>query len=239
MARTKTTTHHPELHRSRHSAVVALATAIAIVVLPTTTPPPASVFSPPPSIVPRLLSPPIPPISGTIPSSSTPQPSVASKASDFADENEEEKKSTNEEDDNLSAEETVFVVLSRAKKGKQKVDECSNVADLPVEHQNIIQPSDIPTSATHPQLFEQSLLHKGNHVFTPLNYKFGTLDAQAQFHKFISNRDFVLEFNVKEDDIREICLVELIDHCGIQKLLGWTGRLCETVIKELLANISR
>ncbi|KAL2501411.1 hypothetical protein Fot_35259 [Forsythia ovata] len=42
-----------------------------------------------------------------------------------------------------------------------KVDERSNIDDLLAEHQNIGQPSpDIPTSATHPQLFEQSLLRK-------------------------------------------------------------------------------
>ncbi|KAL2501845.1 hypothetical protein Fot_35710 [Forsythia ovata] len=50
---------------------------------------------------------------------------------DFADENvEEEEESTNEEDDELSAEETVPVRLSRAQKGKQKIDERSNVADF-------------------------------------------------------------------------------------------------------------
>ncbi|KAL2539282.1 Envelope-like protein [Abeliophyllum distichum] len=48
-----------------------------------------------------------------------------------------------------------------------------------------------------------------------------------------------MEFNVKEDVIREADLVELIEHWGIQKLLGWTGRPCESLIKEFLANISR
>ncbi|KAL2537322.1 Uncharacterized protein Fot_18713 [Forsythia ovata] len=82
--------------------------------------------------------------------------------SDFADENvEEEEESMNEEDDNLSAEEFVPVRLSRAQKGKQKIDERSNVSDIPTEHQNFGHPSsDVPTSATHPQLFEQSLLRK-------------------------------------------------------------------------------
>ncbi|KAL2508018.1 Uncharacterized protein Fot_31665 [Forsythia ovata] len=142
--------------------------------------------------------------------------------SDFADDNvEEEEDSTNEEGDNLSAEESVPVKLSRAQKGKQKIDESLNVADLPTEHQNVGYPSsDVPTPKTHHQLFEQSLLRKGNHVSTSLNYKFWTLDAQAQFQKFISNRDFVMEFNVKEDILREADLVELIEHWDIQKMLG-------------------
>ncbi|KAL2538104.1 Uncharacterized protein Fot_19495 [Forsythia ovata] len=82
--------------------------------------------------------------------------------SDFADENvEEEEESSNEEDDHLSAEESVPVKLSRAQKGKQKIDEGSNVADIPTEHQNVGHPSfNVPTSATHPQLFEYSLLRK-------------------------------------------------------------------------------
>ncbi|KAL2538550.1 hypothetical protein Fot_19941 [Forsythia ovata] len=241
MARTKTTTYHLEIRCSCRGA----ATATAAVVPPATTPPPALVFSPPSSAAPRLLPPLIPPISGTIPSFSVPQPIVAASegpsttaiptrvtsqeefdedtgsdhgtgsqsgsesedslmespqtehleeeqqklGSDFADENdEEEKESTNEEEDNLSVEETILVRLSRAHMGKQKIDERSNVADRPTEHQNIGHPSsDVPTSATHPQLFEQNLLCKGDRVFTHLNYKFGTLDAQAQFHKLISN----------------------------------------------------
>ncbi|KAL2559493.1 Uncharacterized protein Fot_04232 [Forsythia ovata] len=77
--------------------------------------------------------------------------------SDFVYENvEEDEESMNEEDDNLSAEKSVSVRLSRAQKGKQKIDKRSNVADLPTEHQNVGHPtSDVPTSATHPHLFEQ------------------------------------------------------------------------------------
>ncbi|KAL2530341.1 Uncharacterized protein Fot_22942 [Forsythia ovata] len=56
---------------------------------------------------------------------------------------------------------TVPVRLSRAQKGKQKVDERLKIADLPTEHQNIGNPSsDVLALATHPQLFEQSLLRK-------------------------------------------------------------------------------
>ncbi|KAL2520271.1 hypothetical protein Fot_24194 [Forsythia ovata] len=73
--------------------------------------------------------------------------------SEFADENvEEEEESTNEENDHLSTEESVPVRLSRTQKGKQKIDERVNNAGHPS--------SDVPTSATHPQLFEQSLLRK-------------------------------------------------------------------------------
>ncbi|KAL2538658.1 hypothetical protein Fot_20049 [Forsythia ovata] len=73
MARTKTTTYHLEIRCSCRSA----ATATATVVPPATTPPLALVFSPPSLVAPRLLPPLIPPISGTIPSSSVHQPIVA------------------------------------------------------------------------------------------------------------------------------------------------------------------
>ncbi|KAL2554620.1 Uncharacterized protein Fot_08239 [Forsythia ovata] len=207
MARSKTTTHHPEMRRSRRGA----ASASAAAVLPASTPSPALVASTPPS-APPVLTP------SLAPSSSSPQPTAATSAvpstaaiptpvtsqveldedtgsengtgsqsgsesedrsgesprtgnleeeqqksgSDFADENvEEEEESSNEEDDHLSAEESVPVRLSRAQKGKQKIDERSNVGDIPTEHQNVGHPSsDVPTSATHPQLFEQSLLRK-------------------------------------------------------------------------------
>ncbi|KAL2536107.1 Germin-like protein [Forsythia ovata] len=208
MARSKTTTHHPEIRRSHRGAASATTTGVP----PASTPPPAPVVSPPPPAAPVL-----PP--SLAPSSSSPQPTAAASAvpstaaiptpvtsqgeldedtgsdngagsqfgsesedssrgspqtehleeeqqksgSDFADENvEEEEESSNEEDDHLSAKESVPVRLSRAQKGKQKIDERSNVADIPTEHRNVGHPSsDVPTSATHPQLFEHSLLRKG------------------------------------------------------------------------------
>ncbi|KAL2529350.1 Uncharacterized protein Fot_21951 [Forsythia ovata] len=197
---------------------VAAATYTAAATLLVTTPPPEPFISPLSSIVPHLLSPPILPLSGTIPSSSIPQPlathegpstaaiptrvtsqrefdedtvsyhgtgSQSSSKSEESSEDEEKKESSNDEDNVFSDEHDASIHFTRAQKGKQKVDERStersNIADLPIQHQNIRQPSsDIPTLAIHPQLFEQSFLHKDNHhVFIPQNYKFGTVDAQA------------------------------------------------------------
>ncbi|KAL2488855.1 Uncharacterized protein Fot_42147 [Forsythia ovata] len=181
MAGSKTTTNHSEICRSRCGTTTATTAAVP----PTTTPPPrALAVSPPPSVAPPLLLPPDPP-------SSTPQSTAAAiltqvtshefeeslreslqtehleeeqqnSGIDFADENvEEEEEYTNEEEDDLSAKETVPVRLSCAQKGKQKIDERSNIVDLPSEHQNIEHHSSyVPTSTTHPQLFEQSLLRK-------------------------------------------------------------------------------
>ncbi|KAL2488969.1 hypothetical protein Fot_42261 [Forsythia ovata] len=70
MARTKTTTHHPEVRRSRRG------TAAAPLV---TTPPPTPFILSLPSTVPCLLPPPVVSLSRTIPSISVPQPSAASE----------------------------------------------------------------------------------------------------------------------------------------------------------------
>ncbi|KAL2529363.1 hypothetical protein Fot_21964 [Forsythia ovata] len=73
MAKTKTTTDHPEIHRSYHCAATTTAASVPLA----STPPQAPVVSPPPSAAPRLLPPHVPPISRTIPSSSAPQPTAA------------------------------------------------------------------------------------------------------------------------------------------------------------------
>ncbi|KAL2487801.1 hypothetical protein Fot_41093 [Forsythia ovata] len=73
MARSKTTTHHSEIRRSRRGAATTIATAVH----PEFTPPRALVVSLPPSAAPRLLPPLVPPVSGTISSSLIPQPTAA------------------------------------------------------------------------------------------------------------------------------------------------------------------
>ncbi|KAL2501425.1 hypothetical protein Fot_35273 [Forsythia ovata] len=186
MARSKTTTHHLEIRCSRRGA----ATARPTYVPPASTPPPAPMVSPLPSAAPSLLSPPVPPSSAPQSTAATssdhgtgsqygsesegssresPQTEHLEEeqqksGSNFADENvEKEEESTNEEDDDLSDEETVPVRFLPIQKGKQKIDERSNVVDLPSSHQNNEHPSsDIPTSATHPQLFEKSLIRKAH-----------------------------------------------------------------------------
>ncbi|KAL2544800.1 hypothetical protein Fot_14033 [Forsythia ovata] len=107
----------------------------------------------------------------------------------FAIDNEEENESSDVEDNDFNDEHDASVLFTCAQKDKQKVDEhsieCSIIVDLPAEHW---QPSPaIPTPTTHHQLFKQSLFHKGNNVFTHLNYKSRTLDAQAQFHNLDLN----------------------------------------------------
>ncbi|KAL2514998.1 hypothetical protein Fot_28969 [Forsythia ovata] len=200
MARSKTTTHHPEIRHSRRGA----ASASAVAVPPASTPPPTPVVSPPLSATLALLH-------SLALSSLAPQPTAATSKVPSTAAIPTQVTSQGELDEGTGSDNGTG--LSRAQKGKQKIDECSNISDIPTEHQNVGHPSsDVPTSATHPQLFEQSLLRKGTHVFTPLNYKFGTHDAHAQFHKFISNRDFVMEFNVKEDVLRE--RVKRLIHVG-------------------------
>ncbi|KAL2493827.1 hypothetical protein Fot_37584 [Forsythia ovata] len=70
MARSKTTTHHREIHHSHRDATTTIATAVP----PASTPPLVPVVLPLPSAASRLLLPPIPPVSRTIPSFSVPQP---------------------------------------------------------------------------------------------------------------------------------------------------------------------
>ncbi|KAL2530162.1 hypothetical protein Fot_22763 [Forsythia ovata] len=150
MARSKTTTHHPEMRRSRRGA----ASASAATVPPASTPLPAPVVSSPPSAPPVL-----PP--SLAPSSSSPQPTAAASAAPSTAAISTPVTSQGELDEDTGSENGTG--LSRAQKGKQKIDEHSNVGDIPTEHQNVGHPSsDVPTSATHPQLFEQSLLRKEN-----------------------------------------------------------------------------
>ncbi|KAL2549710.1 Uncharacterized protein Fot_11240 [Forsythia ovata] len=154
-ARTKTTTHHPEVRRSHRGAT----TATSATIPPATTPLQAPVFLPPPSATPRLLPPHVPPVSGTILSSSVPQPTAAASegpstaaiSTRVTSQWEFDEDTSSDHGTGSQSSKTVSVTLSRAQKGKQKVDERSNIDDLPAEHHNIRQhASDVPISVTHP-----------------------------------------------------------------------------------------
>ncbi|KAL2520676.1 Uncharacterized protein Fot_24599 [Forsythia ovata] len=82
-----------------------------------------------------------------------PEEEQQKSGSDFAYENvEEEEESTKEEDDKLSAEESVPVRLSRAQKGKQKIDERSNALLLTSKYALIPMPTEVSHVNVHPML---------------------------------------------------------------------------------------